>query len=159
MGKRGPQPAIFDALPEGLRKRLRDREGYVDALVWELDRTKASNARVAVFRLLGAAYRHLDAVLPDQAPPVPRDPRRYLEWLRSRVRRAMAAHPQKTAQLVDRDRDLTAAIDALAPTTPPTPAQLLAELVADLPHWSDEEILAVHAEGLSRGIPGFEVRS
>jgi hypothetical protein len=70
----------------------------------------------------------------------------------------MVAHPEKTAALTMQDRELTAAIQALHEETPPTPAQLLAELQADLPHWSDEELLAAHAEGLRRGIPGFEAR-
>ena len=158
MGKRGPQRREIPGLPPEYRRRLAHREGYVDALVWEFDRQCSDTGRAALLRLIGAVYRHLDPALPDSAPPVPRDPRRYLEWLRSRVRRAMAAHPQKTAQLVDRDRDLTAALEAMAPTTPPTPAPLLEELRADLPHWSDDEILAVHAEGLRRSIPGFEAR-
>jgi len=38
------------------------------------------------------------------------------------------------------------------------PAALLSVLIADLPAWSDEELLAAHAEGLRRGIPGFTAR-
>lgn len=39
--------------------------------------------------------------------------------------------------------------------TPLSPADTLALLEDDLPGWSDLELLAAHAEGLRRGIPGF----
>lgn len=135
-----------------------DREGYASLLIAELDETTGDTARARLLDMLGKVYRHFDSPLPGRAPPVPHDPRKYLEWMRSRVRRAMIAKPEHTARLVAQDVELTSAIKALPAGDDVTPAEMLAMLIAGLPDWSDEEMLAAHAEGLRRGIPGFAPR-
>ena len=113
MGKRGPQPREFEPLPPVVAAGLSTRAGYVTALVEELNQSIGGTARTQLLKMIGSVYQHFDAQIPSRSPSVPRDPRRYLEWMRSRVRRSMMAHPDKTARLVAQDRDLTAAIDAL----------------------------------------------
>ena len=87
------------------------RDGYVDALLRELDKKTGDTARSALLKMIGQVHQHFDA-----PPPV-----------------------------VEERVDLT-------------PAQALAVLEEALPDWSDELILAVHDEGIRRGIPGFVPR-
>ena len=158
MGRRGPKPREAVQLPPDLRRGLKTRRGYVDALIWELDQSPSSTARTKLLDLIGRVLGHMQPAMPKRTPSVPTDPRAYLVWMRARVRRAMMAHPDKTARLVGQDKELTAAIDAMEPKEEPTPAEILEILVAELPRFSDAELLACHAEGLRRGIPGFVER-
>ena len=96
---------------EGDYQSISQRDGYIQALIKELDQTTGDTARSALLKMIGQAFRHFDE-MPTEQPD----------------------------------------------DTPLTPTEALAMLEQDLPRWSDTLILAVHAEGLRRAIPGFVVR-
>ncbi len=96
-------------------------------------------------------------VTPEETPPSDREG--WLRWRLEKVRRWIAEESgiAKT-KLLSVERDLMVELETYDPDDEPTPEQILEELIEGLPDWSDEELLAAHAEGLRREIPGFVER-
>jgi len=112
-------------------------------------------------RAVDAVLARMDAGAAElEATEPPTERRAFLVWRLDHVRRWIAGDTGiARTKLLEEERAIMRELETLSPTTPPTPAELMAELVADLPNWSDAEILAAHAEGLRRGIPGFMERT
>ena len=101
---------------------------------------------------------------PPRAPKYHTDPRKRLEAeVKHLGQQEASAELDRSwvaaAAIGDKRRDAQKELERLSgKTETATPAELLAELIADLPGWSDDEFLAVHAAGLAKGIPGFVER-
>jgi hypothetical protein len=100
---------------------------------------------------------------PPTQDPCPADELGALRWRLEGIRRRMAVAGDSAFSLLNREErymleQIRAEEERLRSIREPTPEELLALVLEDLPRWSDAELLAVHAEGLRRGIPGFGPR-
>ena len=138
---------------------LVDKAAFIARLHAELKKCDKATAKERLLRLIGQTCGHLGPDLSKRSPPVPRTQRGYLEWQLREIRRDLGRQSgRQRMALLQRDREIVDELARLAEERDPTPEELLDALEADLPGWSDREILAVHAEGLRRGIPGFSRR-
>ena len=94
-----------------------------------------------------------------QDDEIPASKREWLEWRLARVRLWIEEDSGiARTKLLTVERDIMTELELYSRSGPMSPEEVLAALEAGLPTWSDTELLAVHAEGLRRGIPGFTER-
>lgn len=164
----------YDALKGRLSRARRPRSHPRDreileavtaaAATWEAQAREslAKAAGKGAPRALEELIRRLDRLgqdlEADDEPPT--DRRAWVEWRLRQVRRWIVQETGGIARtrLLQTERELMTELRGMDDERPQSAAEILADLEADLQTWSDAEILAVHAEGLRRLIPGFSAR-